>query len=150
MKLRTLSYIAVVAALALSLVACGGGKSTNTNTTTTAQQKAAGAVGSMMNNGAQVPSGAVAPVNINCGAVKPVWVNLSSKAYHEPGDPWYGRTKHGQYMCPSQAAAQGYHPAGQRHKGAMNTENSGYGGGSRHSRHVRGGAMETPSPDYTP
>jgi hypothetical protein len=58
------------------------------------------------------------PAGLNCGAVKPVWVNLHTKAYHEAGDPYYGRTKNGQYMCPSVAAQQGYHPAGARHSGA--------------------------------
>jgi hypothetical protein len=48
----------------------------------------------------------------NCGAVQPVWVNLKSKVYHEPGDPMYGTTKHGKFLCPSAAKAQGFHPAG--------------------------------------
>lgn len=147
MKLRTLSNVVAIALLGVSLAACGGSK---TSTSTTTQQTVA-----TPNNGAEVPMGAMAPVNVNCGAVKPVWVNLSSKAYHEPGDPWYGRSKHGQYMCPSQAAAQGYHPAGARHKGMQ----SGYGGGAKPGyetgtmppsmRHHRRG-MESPSPDATP
>ena len=44
-----------------------------------------------------------------------VWVNLTSKAYHMPGDAYYGRTKHGQYMCQSTADSAGYHLAGTPH-----------------------------------
>jgi len=48
----------------------------------------------------------------NCGAVKAVWVNTKTKVYHGPTDPLYGHTKHGKYMCPSQAKAEGDRPAG--------------------------------------
>lgn len=61
------------------------------------------------------PKGAMANANAgpipNCGAVSAVWVNLNTKVYHEPGDGYYGKTKHGEYLCPSQAKAQGFHPA---------------------------------------
>jgi hypothetical protein len=62
----------------------------------------------------------------DCGAVQPVWVNLRTKKYHEPGDPAYGHTKHGEYVCPSRARQQGFVPAG--------------GGGHRHHRHSQSGA----------
>jgi len=101
--LTALTFIAV----AVAVSACGGGKTTSTTTVaqpTTEAQRETGAL----------PQGQVAPVpaDLKCGAVKPVWVNMHSKAYHEAGDPYYGRTKNGKYMCPSDAAAQGYHAAG--------------------------------------
>ncbi len=40
-----------------------------------------------------------------------VWVNTASKTYHLEGDPWYGRTKDGQFMTESDAIAAGYHAA---------------------------------------
>ena len=40
-----------------------------------------------------------------------VWVNLDSKVYHREGDPWYGKTKHGQYMTEPEAQKAGYRPA---------------------------------------
>jgi len=61
------------------------------------------------------------PADLNCGAVKPVWVNTKTHVYHEPSDMMYGRTKSGQYMCPSAAKAEGDHPSG--------------GGGMRHHGH---------------
>jgi hypothetical protein len=160
MKLRNLSKIVAITALAISVTACGGGKST--------AEKAAATAGSAPTSEAQreaaaLPLGQAAPINIKCGAVKPVWVNLNTKAYHEAGDPYYGRTKHGQYMCPSQAAAQGYHRAGTQHKGAsesgamstqggaMTNESGAMAGSTKHhKKHGAENEMESPNPYATP
>ncbi len=112
---RLFSIFAALAAAA-TLAACGGKAASDNNTASAAMQNASNTATSAMGDtsgsgtsgamgGAQVPT-------INCGAVKPVWVNLTSKAYHEPNDPYYGKTKHGQFMCPSEAKKEGYHPAG--------------------------------------
>lgn len=36
-----------------------------------------------------------------------VWLNTSSGIYHLKGERWYGRTKHGAYVCKKEADAAG-------------------------------------------
>lgn len=36
-----------------------------------------------------------------------VWLNISSGIYHLKGERWYGRTKHGAYVCKKEADAAG-------------------------------------------
>ncbi|MGA8474327.1 MAG: hypothetical protein WB681_04590 [Candidatus Cybelea sp.] len=114
MSKRILAATSLVA-VAFALVACGGSKSSNANATTAASTQP-GANGSAREE--SMP---------NCGAAQAVWVNLKTKVYHEPGDPRYGKTKSGEYLCPSQAAAQGFRPAGagerrRHHKKAASTQ----------------------------
>lgn len=44
-----------------------------------------------------------------------VWVNTKRHTYHVAGDPYYGRTKSGQYMCLADAVAAGDHASGTHH-----------------------------------
>lgn len=109
MKLRNLFTCCVSALLLCSLVACGGHKSTNAAAT-----PVEGASNSTLYNGTQMTNENASDVP-NCGAVKAVWVNTKTKVYHEQGDPMYGHTKHGKYMCPSAAKKEGDRPAGGAH-----------------------------------
>jgi len=36
-----------------------------------------------------------------------VWLNIPSGIYHYRGERWYGRTKHGAYVCEKEAIAAG-------------------------------------------
>lgn len=36
-----------------------------------------------------------------------VWLNIPTHIYHEKGMRWYGRTKHGAYVCKKEADAAG-------------------------------------------
>jgi DNA uptake protein ComE-like DNA-binding protein len=40
-----------------------------------------------------------------------VWVNLDTKIFHRQGDPWYGKTKKGQFMTEAAALQAGYREA---------------------------------------
>ena len=37
-----------------------------------------------------------------------VWLNTNTGIYHLKGERWYGRTKHGAYVCKKEADAAGY------------------------------------------
>jgi hypothetical protein len=92
--------------LSLALSGCGSPKR-DANNAANALHDAAADMGRTTHadrGGAEAGS-----AGMNCGAVKPVWVNTKSGTYHEPGDPYYGHTKRGKYMCPS-AARSGYRP----------------------------------------
>jgi hypothetical protein len=94
MILRRFAVLATFCALA----ACGGG---GHKTATTAASAAPSA-----------PMGTAEPVPaMNCGGTQPVWVNERSRVFHLAGDPYYGRTKHGKYMCERDAAKAGYRPS---------------------------------------
>jgi len=45
------------------------------------------------------------------GGAGKVWVNSATKVYHKEGDPWYGKTKHGEYMNEADAVKAGNHLA---------------------------------------
>jgi hypothetical protein len=110
MKTRIVAALAVAA---LSVAACAGSKSSNANASSSPASAMAGAGSGQM---AAPAAGSGTPPD--CGAVQAVWVNLNSRVYHLPSDPVYGKTKHGEYLCPAQAKAQGFRPAGgsERHK----------------------------------
>jgi hypothetical protein len=107
---RTLAVTAAFVLLLLGAAACGGGKSSD-NGGSASSSTQSGASNSKQSASGSMESTALEKIP-NCGAVKAVWANVSSKVYHEPGDPYYGKTKHGMYLCPSQAKAEGYRAAG--------------------------------------
>ena len=53
-----------------------------------------------------------AAAKAHCPTDTVVWGNASSKAYHLAGTKYYGKTKHGSYMCQKDATADGYHARG--------------------------------------
>ena len=59
----------------------------------------------------------------HCPGDAVVWVNLGgSKAYHMSGNKYYGKTKHGAFMCQKEADQSGFHSAGARaHAAAAKT-----------------------------
>jgi hypothetical protein len=127
--------------IALMLSACGGGHTRQSTTTSNAGASPAASPAASPNapshaqsGGATAGSPAPVPASLNCGAVSPVWANTRTHVYHVASDPLYGRTKHGQYMCPEQAASAGYHQAG------------GGAGKEHHHRHGGGAMQAQPSP----
>jgi hypothetical protein len=127
--MRAIVLLTLLGITLSGLTACSGKSNTAANN---AAQTAGGAMGSAAKNAAQGASNAAGGAagamgnaangaaggamgamtgKPNCGAVQPVWVNLKTKVYHEPGDPVYGTTKHGEFLCPAQAKAQGFRRA---------------------------------------
>ena len=48
-----------------------------------------------------------AAAQAHCPRDEVVWLNTNSGVYHEKGMRWYGRTKHGAYVCRKEADATG-------------------------------------------
>ena len=108
----------VCALLVVSMAACGGGSQSSISAEPSSSAGAMSTSGAMSAASVGALGGSMAapvPADLNCGAVQPVWVNQRSHTYHEPSDPLYGRTKHGEYMCPSAAVKAGYHRASGKH-----------------------------------
>lgn len=54
-----------------------------------------------------------AAAKAHCPSDTVVWANPSgTKAYHLSSDRYYGKTKHGAYMCQKDAEQAGYHQSG--------------------------------------
>jgi len=59
---------------------------------------------------APVPSATFATeaaAQAHCPSDAVVWLNTNTGIYHEKGMRWYGRTKHGAYVCRKDADAAG-------------------------------------------
>lgn len=113
--MQNFRIVTMVASLALSatLIGCGGGGSSNTSTATTAPTPTSVAYAEQ--NALPLTVAAKIPAGLKCAKTDIVWVNMHTKAFHDPGDPYYGKTKNGEYMCRAGAVAAGDHPAGSRH-----------------------------------
>jgi hypothetical protein len=48
-----------------------------------------------------------AAAQAHCPRDTVVWLNIPTGIYHEKGMRWYGRTKHGAYVCRKEADAAG-------------------------------------------
>jgi hypothetical protein len=75
------------------------------------QSSAAGSMSPSASSNTMSPSGGMSATAAAGGGAGKVWVNSSSKIYHCPGDKYYGKTKHGEYMTESAAVAAGNKPA---------------------------------------
>jgi hypothetical protein len=102
-----------------------------------------------------------------CASGDPVvWENTSSKGhvFHVSGDKYYGTTKHGKYVCESQAKTDGYHAGkmkgGSMSSGSMSSGSSAAAGASpapmasempmgKHHKHRHGMGMASPAPSPT-
>lgn len=48
-----------------------------------------------------------AQAQIHCPRDTVVWLNLPTMIWHWKGERWYGRTKHGAFVCEKEAKAAG-------------------------------------------
>lgn len=57
--------------------------------------------------GAQMLFQSQGAAQAHCPKDTVVWLNTNSGIYHFQGERWYGRTKHGAYVCRREANAAG-------------------------------------------
>lgn len=93
------STIALALGLAV-LAGCSNGKSSNA------------ASGGRAGEARTAASAAATP---DCNGQSPVWAVAGAKVYLTSGDRRYGKTKRGEYLCLSQALAEGYRHARRPH-----------------------------------
>jgi hypothetical protein len=105
---------ACVSALAAAVVAGCGGGSSSSSSSTAAPMAAATDMGTTGGQRPPLAQAAPIPAGLTCKDAI-VWVNAKRHTYHEASDPYYGRTKNGQYMCRADAIAAGDHVASARH-----------------------------------
>lgn len=88
------------------------GQTATTRSATTAPARAGAAATQALGSGQFSTEQAA---KAHCPSDTIVWANLSgSKAYHTSADRYYGKTRHGAYMCQKEADQAGYHSAGSR------------------------------------
>jgi hypothetical protein len=109
--------LSCAAAMLLCAACTSSSNSSETSNTAASSVPASAAPNGMMggSGGGGMMAGrspAPIPATLHCGTGAIVWVNLSRKDYHLPGDRFYGKSRNGKYMCQSDAEAAGYHMAG--------------------------------------
>jgi hypothetical protein len=112
MQRKALLTTACVAALAAAMVSgCGGGSSSSASSSSSSAAPMGTTEGQRQ---APLSQAAPIPAGLTCKDAI-VWVTAKRHTYHEASDPYYGRTKSGQYMCLAAAVAAGDHAAGAHH-----------------------------------
>lgn len=120
--LKAVTFIALFA-LSATMAACGGGGSSSNNASPAANPTATTVIQGEQ-NALPLAVAAKIPPGLKCASSDIVWVNMHTKAFHDPGDPYYGKTKNGMYTCRAEAVAAGDHPAGARHTHMQSESNN--------------------------
>jgi hypothetical protein len=97
----------LIAIFTLTLGACGQKASTRSTPVSPAPVES-GPLHPMHGRNAML---AGSPADVHCGTTQPVWVNTHTHVYHKPGDPYYGHTKFGGYICEQDAVRAGFRAA---------------------------------------
>jgi hypothetical protein len=105
MKLTIASVVAlaIMSSVALAPVSSFAASATTTTTTTTAKPAKTPGAADPKQFTTDTAATATCPKDVV------VWVNLSSKIWHLKGTKTYGTTKHGTFMCETDATAEGFH-----------------------------------------
>lgn len=105
MNLKLVSMAAVVALASVSLAPASFAATSTTTKTTTSTMKASTKVAATPDPKRFKTEAAASK---SCPADTVVWANISSKIFHLKGTATYGKTKHGAYMCETDAKAEGF------------------------------------------
>ncbi len=105
--MKRLSIALLAAATAFTLAACGQKASTRSAAISPAPVES-GPLSPMHGRNELLAS---SPSELRCASGDRVWVNTHTHVYHLPGDPYYGHTKFGGYLCEQDAVREGFREA---------------------------------------
>jgi hypothetical protein len=110
MNLKKMVVVCLGSALLMSAAPFQSTTTTATTKTTKAKKATGGTTATTASKGKSETTANATPAQIAAAkSAGQVWVNTSTKVYHDSSSEFYGATKAGKFMAEKDAIAAGYH-----------------------------------------